>query len=175
MSFELGMLVLRLVVGGLMFGHGAQKLFGWFGGYGLAGVGGFFESKLRLRPGKPWAFLAGVSEAGGGLLLALGLLTPLGSIGIIAAMVMAIILSHWGKLWAQDGGSEYPLVLIAASLAVALAGPGAWSLDAIFDISLPMPITLIAGLILALVGVAAGLASRASAEAEPQRDLQRAA
>src|SRR5215212_2169272 len=175
MSYELGMLVLRLVVGGLMFGHGAQKLFGWFGGYGLDGVGGFFESQLRLRPGKFWAFLAGVSEAGGGLLVALGLLTPLGSIGIIAAMVVAIILSHWGKLWAQEGGSEYPLVLIAASLTVALAGPGAWSLDAIFDISLPMPMTLIAGLILTVVGVTVALGSRASAEPEAQRDLQRAA
>lgn len=175
MSYELGMLVLRLFVGALMFGHGAQKLFGWFGGYGLAGVGGFFESQFRLRPGKFWAFLAGVSEAGGGLLLALGLLTPLGSIGIIAAMLMAIILAHWGKLWAQDGGSEYPLVLIAASLTVALAGPGAWSLDAIFDISLPMPMTIIAGLILAIAGVGASLVSRAPAEPEARRDLQQAA
>ena len=175
MSYELGMLVLRLVVGALMFGHGAQKLFGWFGGYGLAGVGGFFESQFRLRPGKFWAFLAGVSEAGGGLLLALGLLTPLGSIGIIAAMVMAIILAHSKRLWAQDGGSEYLLVLIAASLTVALAGPGAWSLDAALGIALPQPDTLIVGLGLALVGVLVALGTRAPAESESAAELQQAA
>ncbi len=175
MSYDLGMLLLRLVIGALMFGHGAQKLFGWFGGYGLVGVGGFFENQFRLRPGKFWAFLAGLSEAGGGLLLALGLLNPLGSVSIIAAMLIAIILAHWPRFWAQDGGLEYLLVLIAASLTVAISGPGAWSLDAALGISLPMPETLIVTLVLAIGGVIAALATRAPAESEAGSELQRAA
>ena len=125
MTYDVGVLILRLVVGGVMFGHGAQKLFGWFGGDGLAGTSGFFGSQLRLRPAKFWALLAALSEAGGGLLLALGLLNPLGSLGIIAAMLVASILVHGPRFWVADGGIEYPLVLIAAALAVAIAGPGA--------------------------------------------------
>src|SRR5215212_1389422 len=104
MSYDVAVLVLRLVVGGLMFGHGAQKLFGWFGGYGLTGTSGFFAGQLRLRPATFWTVLAGLSEAGGGLLLATGLLSPLGSLGIIAAMLMAIILAHWPRDWSTDNG-----------------------------------------------------------------------
>jgi putative oxidoreductase len=175
MSYDLGMLLVRLVIGAVMFGHGAQKLFGWFGGHGLAGTGAFFESHLRLRPGKFWALLAGLSESGGGLLFALGLLNPLGSVGIIAAMLIAIILVHWPKFWAQDGGIEYMLVLIAASLAGALAGPGAWSLDAVLGISLPNPATLIVALMLAIGGVLVTLMSRSPAVTEAGSELQRAA
>jgi len=175
MSFDLGMLLLRLVVGAIMFGHGAQKLFGWFGGYGLAGTGGFFQNQLRLRPGKFWALLAGVSEAGGGLLFALGLLNPLGPVAITAAMLIAIMLVHWPRFWAQDSGIEYMLVLIAASLAGAITGPGAWSLDATLGISLPMPAALIATLGLAIVGVLATLWSRPPAVSEVGSELQRAA
>jgi len=120
--------------------------------------------------------MAGVSEAGGGLLLGLGLLNPLGSVGIVAAMLMAILLVHWRKLWSQDGGMEYMLVLIAASLAVALSGPGAWSLDAALALSLPMPATLIAALALAFVGVIVALAGRAPiATAATAEELPRAA
>ena len=90
---ELGLLVIRVVVGLLFVGHGTQKLFGWFGGHGLAGTGGFFDS-LGMRPGKQHAFLAGFAEAGGGLLLALGLLTPLASAALIAVMVVAILTVH---------------------------------------------------------------------------------
>ena len=160
MSYDLGLLLLRLVVGGLMFGHGAQKLFGWFGGYGLAGTSGFFGSQLRLRPATFWTALAGLSEAGGGLLLLLGLLSPLGSLGIIAAMLMAIILSHWPRVWAAENGYEYPLVLLTAALAVGLAGPGAYSLDAALGIHLPAP-TLAIGLALVLVGAVVALTTRA--------------
>jgi putative oxidoreductase len=166
MSYDLAALLLRLVIGGLMFGHGAQKLFGWFGGYGLAGTSGYFGGHLRLRPATFWTAMAGLAEAGGGLLLALGLLSPLGSLGVIAAMLMAIILVHWGQLWASNNGIEYHLVLLAAVTAVALAGPGAYSLDAALGIALPAPASFLVGLILVLVGVATALATRAPAGAE---------
>jgi putative oxidoreductase len=177
MAYEIGVLLLRLVVGGLMFGHGAQKLFGWFGGYGLAGTSAFFGGQMRLRPAKFWTVLAGLSEAGGGLLLALGLLNPLGSLGIIAAMLMAVILVHWPRLWMTHNGIEYHLVLIAAALAVAIGGPGAYSLDAALGLALPAPATLLVGLALVLVGVAVALATRtpATAEVAAPREVRRAA
>lgn len=126
---DLGLLVLRVVVGGLFAGHGTQKLFGWFGGHGLEGTGGFFE-QLGYRPGKPHASLAGLSEAGGGLLLVLGLLTPLACAAIVGVMVNAIVAVHAPKgVWNTDGGIEYPLVLMASASALAFTGAGDFSLD----------------------------------------------
>ena len=90
---EFGLLVLRLVVGALFIGHGTQKLFGWFDGHGVEGTGGFMES-LGYRPGKRYALLGGVAEAGGGLLLFLGLLTPLAAAAIIGMMINAIFAVH---------------------------------------------------------------------------------
>ena len=126
---ELGLLVIRVVVGLLFVGHGTQKLLGWFGGHGLNGTGGFFDS-LGMRPGKQHAFLAGFAEAGGGLLLALGLLTPLASAALIAVMVVAILTVHAKNgIWNSSQGYEFNLVLIAAAFAVASIGAGDWSLD----------------------------------------------
>lgn len=123
-----GLLVLRLVIGLLLVGHGTQKLFGFFGGPGLAGAGGFFHS-LGFRPGKPMAMVAGVSEAGAGLLLVLGLFTPLASAAIIGTLVVAGSV-HWAKgVWGQNGGYESSLLYIAAAAALAFTGPGAYSLD----------------------------------------------
>ena len=85
---DLALLVLRAIAGSLMLGHGAQKLFGWWGGHGLEGTSGWLES-LGLRPGRPWAILAGLSEFGGGVLSLLGLLNPLGPLGVIGSMAMA--------------------------------------------------------------------------------------
>ena len=176
MSYDLGMLILRLVVGGLMIGHGSQKLFGWFGGHGLAATSAYFGSQLRLRPAGFWTLLAGLTEAGGGLLFALGLLSPLGSLGVIAPMLIAIILVHWGHLWAIENGIEYDLVLIASALAVALVGPGAYSLDAAFGIALPEPATLLIGLVLVIVGLVVALVTRARvAPATVQQDTRTAA
>jgi putative oxidoreductase len=127
---ELGLLVLRIVVGLLFMGHGAQKLFGLFGGHGLAGTAGFFEQGLGLRPGKVHATGAGAAEFFGGLLLALGLLTPLAAAALIATMTVAIITVHWSKgVWSTEGGYEYNAVLMAVAFAVTAAGPGKWSLD----------------------------------------------
>jgi len=123
-----GLLVLRLVLGLLLVGHGSQKLFGWFGGPGLTGTAGFFHS-LGFRPGKPMAIVAGVSEAGAGALLALGLFTPLASAAVIGTLVVAGSV-HWAKgLWAQNGGYELSLVYVTAATALAFTGSGAYSMD----------------------------------------------
>ncbi len=90
---DIGLLIIRLVVGLLFVGHGAQKLFGWFGGYGIKGTGGWFES-IGIKPGVTMALLAGLTELIGGLLFALGLLTPLAGIMIAGTMVMAIVKVH---------------------------------------------------------------------------------
>jgi putative oxidoreductase len=126
---ELALFVLRAVVGLFFIGHGAQKLFGAFGGHGLAGTGGFFES-LGLRPGRVHATLAGGAEFAGGLLLLLGLITPLGAAMVIGVMTVAILTVHLSKgPWVTDGGWEYNVVLIAVAFALAGAGPGQFSLD----------------------------------------------
>jgi putative oxidoreductase len=161
MAIDIGLLILRLVVGLILAGHGAQKLFGWFGGPGLEGTTGWLAS-LGLRPARFWGVMAGLSEFVGGLLLALGLLTPLGSLGIIGAMLMAIATVHAGKgLWNTNGGMELPLTNLAAALALALTGPGAYSLDSRLGIALPEPVTLWGGLLLVMLGVAAALLSQA--------------
>src|SRR3978361_2474881 len=98
-----GLLVLRVVLGLLLIGHGSQKLFGMFGGHGPDGTGGFFHS-IGFRPGRPMALVAGLSEAGAGLLLALGLLTPLAAAGIVGTLFVAGSV-HWtGGLWGPNGG-----------------------------------------------------------------------
>ena len=123
-------LLLRLIVGGLFIGHGTQKLFCWFGGHGLDATAQGFE-QMGLHPGKPHAIAAGVGEAGGGALLVAGFLTPLGAASIAATMLTAMHRVHLKNgPWVTNGGYEYNLVLIAAVLAVAEAGPGALSLDA---------------------------------------------
>lgn len=126
---KLGRLVIRAVVGLLFAGHGAQKLFGSFGGHGPDGTGQFFES-LGLRPGKRNALAAGVSETAGGALLAAGLFTPLAAAALSGTMITAIRTVHAANgPWASDGGYEYNLVLLAALFVLADTGPGPWSLD----------------------------------------------
>jgi putative oxidoreductase len=136
---KLGLAAVRVVVGLLFFGHGAQKLFGWFGGHGLEATGGFFE-QIGLKPGRRTALAAGASEAGGGALLALGFLTPLASSALIGVMTQAIRTVHAPKgVWNQNGGFEYNAVLIAAAFAVTDVGPGEWSLDHALGLNLKGP------------------------------------
>jgi putative oxidoreductase len=125
---DTGLLILRLAVGLLLVGHGSQKLFGAFGGHGLDGTGGFFHS-IGFRPGRPMALVAGLSEAGAGLLLALGLLTPLAAAGIVGTLFVAGSVHAKGGLWGQNGGFELPLVYSVAAVALAFTGPGRYSLD----------------------------------------------
>jgi putative oxidoreductase len=123
-----GLLLLRAVVGGTLFGHGAQKLFGWFGGHGPKGTGAFF-AQLGFRPGVAMAVLAGLAEASG-LLLAAGLVTPLACLAIAVVMLNAIGAVHWSKgFWNGNGGYEFPLTLATVAVAIAAIGPGRFSVD----------------------------------------------
>jgi putative oxidoreductase len=156
MSFSIALLILRIVAGLLIAGHGSQKLFGWFGGHGLKGTTAWLQSQ-GFKPAWFWALLGALGEFGGGLLFALGLLTPLGVIGIFASMLMAVVRLHWSQgIWATQGGYEYPLVLLFTALAVGLAGPGTYSLDALIHFSLPLFVTAI-GLVLAIITVFIGV------------------
>lgn len=127
---DIGLLLIRLVVGILFIGHGAQKLFGSFGGYGLKGTGGWLES-IGMKPGIVMAILAGLAEFAGGILLTIGLLTPVAGILIAGTMVMAIVKVHAPNgLWSTANGYEYNLTLIAVVIGLALSGPGKYALDA---------------------------------------------
>ena len=154
---NIGLLLIRLIFGLVMVAHGAQKLFGWFGGYGpagtvgffkqalgvpapiggygLAGTGGFFES-LGFRPGRRFAFAAALSEFTGGWLFTLGFLGPVGPMLIIAVMLVASISVHWRNgLFASTNGVEVPLLYATAVIGVALIGYGVYSLDAAFGLA----------------------------------------
>lgn len=162
---DVGLLLARMVFGLVMTAHGSQKLFGWFGGYGLAGTGGFFES-LGFRPGRLFAAAAGASEMIGGLLLAAGLLGPLGPAMIISIMIVAVATVHWPNgLFAQNNGAEVPLLYSAAAVAIALIGNGAYSLDAALGLSWPAEVVW-AALGLGVLGAFANLAIRKTTPTE---------
>ncbi len=156
---HLGLLVLRLVVGLLFVGHGAQKLFGIWGGHGLRGTAGFFEG-IGLKPGHLHASAAGVLEFGGGALLALGLLTPVAATMLIAVMTAAVISVHYPKgLWATGGGYEYNLVLASAAFALAAIGPGNWSLDHTLSLSMHGVLWAVGALVVGVLGGAGAVVS----------------
>ena len=131
---SIGLLILRLVVGLTLAAHGTQKLFGWFGGYGLTGTGGFLE-QLGFVPGRRAALFAGLAETGAGLLLALGLATPVAAAVALSVMVVAGVSAHAGKgFFVHNGGYEYTLILGIAVLSIGFTGPGALSLDAVLGV-----------------------------------------
>src|SRR5581483_2395552 len=114
-----GILFLRVVVGLTLGAHGAQKLFGWFGGHGPRGTAGFFGDTLGFRSPLLMALTAGTAELGG-VLFALGFLTPFAALGIVATMLTAIATVHWKNgFWSTAGGFEFNLVLLAVAAAVA--------------------------------------------------------
>lgn len=171
---DLDVLLLRVTAGGLLAAHGAQKLFGVFEGPGMKGTAGMMEH-LGLKPPMPWAVGAAAGEFGGGMLTALGLFHPLGSIGAISAMGMAIGKVHMGKpIWVSKGGAELPLLYLTAALAVGLAGPGKYSLDEAFDIHLPAALSAIAA-VGAGAALAYGLATPPPAQDQSQQGVQSAA
>jgi putative oxidoreductase len=156
MSLHEGLLIGRLAFGLIMAAHGAQKLFGWFGGYGIAGTGAFFES-IGFRPGRLLATAAGFSELVGGVLIALGLFGPVGPALMLSVMIVAIAVHAGGGLFAQSNGIELPLLYAVAALSFALIGPGAYSLDAALGLA-RLWTPAVTGVVLA-IGVLGGLAN----------------
>lgn len=168
----------RLVVGGYVAAHGAQKLFGSFDGPGLDGAGSFFAS-LGLRPGRAHAALAGVTEVGGGLMTAAGVAHPAGPTAVASTMAVAGSTAHRGKgAFAKDGGPELPIAYLAASAALAAAGPGRFSLDRLLGTRLPGKIVAgtaalgaaAAGLLVGRAAVVRRRAERAEQEAVVEQD-----
>src|SRR5260221_1508016 len=156
---DIGLLILRLVVGLALAAHGSQKLFGWFGGYGIAGTGGFLES-IGFRPGKVMAVISGLGETAGGLGLALGVLTPLSAALVIATMLVASSVHIHNGFFITKQGYEYNLVLIAGALALAFVGPGRISFDAAIGLPLAGGMWGAIAIGLSILGALPPLASR---------------
>ena len=167
-AISAGLLVLRLVVGLSMAAHASQKLFGWFGGYGLAGTGGFFES-LGFRPGRTFAFAAGTAELVSGILSALGFLGPIGSALMLSVMIVAAVTVHWKNgFFASSGGIELTVLFAVVAVALAFTGFGQFSLDAVTGLdALFTPTEAIAALLLGVVGAIGNLSLRDQKSANP--------
>jgi putative oxidoreductase len=169
-TVSFGLLVLRVVVGLIMAAHGAQKLLGWFGGYGLRGTGQFFV-QLGFQPGPAFAAAASISEIISGLLVTFGFLGPIGPALMISVMIVAAMTVHWEHgLFASNNGIELPLLYGAAAFALALTGFGQYSLDSVLGIAghLPLTDTWIA-LTIGVIGGFANLALRRRPAATPVR------
>lgn len=150
---NVGLLILRLMVGLLLFAHGAQKLLGWFGGGGPAGTMAFIGS-LGLRPVGLFATANTLGEFLGGLGLAFGLLTPFAAVGAMGSMIVAIATVHWTKgFFNHEGGFEFPLTLAAVAFVLGFVGPGRYSLDAALGLRYPWPWTLVVLMVLMLAFV----------------------
>ena len=134
-TLSLGLLIIRIVIGVVMAAHGAQKLFGWFGGYGLNKTGEFFVH-LGFQQGRAFATAASVAEIGSGFLVALGFLGPIGPALMISVMLVAMITVHWEHgLFAANNGVEVPLLYATTALGLALMGYGHYSLDTLLGIA----------------------------------------
>ncbi|MEU1402410.1 DoxX family membrane protein [Streptomyces sp. NPDC005728] len=158
---DLGLLLLRLGTGGVLAAHGTQKLFGWFGGHGLEGTGQFMES-VGFAPGRASATAAGLAEAGGGTLLALGLATPAAGAAAAGAMAGAAAVHMPNGFFAQSGGYEYAATLGLNAAGLAVTGPGRLSLDHalghVFDQGWMVPVAL--GVTAAVTAVVVGARNR---------------
>ena len=162
-----GILALRLVLGLLMAAHGCQKLLGWFGGHGLAATGGFFES-LGFHPGRLFAAVASISEVVSGLLVAFGLFGPVGPALMLSVMIVGAVSVHAANgLFAMSNGIEVPLLYGIGAVALALTGPGAFSLDALLGLTFWTPAVSWAVLAAGIFGGALNLALRRKSAPAP--------
>jgi len=167
---EAGLLLIRVVLGGIMTAHGAQKLFGWFGGHGLAGTGGWLGS-MGFKPARLHATVVGLAEFGGGLLLALGLLTPLGAAAVAGVMLVAIATVHWSNgFFNTSGGYEFNLLIAATAIALAITGPGEISIDSLAGWTLTGPAWAFAALGISAAAAASVLALRKPQPAQAQEE-----
>jgi putative oxidoreductase len=158
-TMSLGLLVVRIVIGLFMAAHGAQKLFGWFGGYGLRNTGEFMV-QLGFPSGPVFATAAALGETVGGLLVALGFLGPVGPALMISVMIVAMVTVHWDHgLFAAKNGIEMPMLYAIVALSLALTGYGAYSLDAALGVTARWT-TSITWIVLA-VGIVGGFANLA--------------
>ena len=160
-AMSIGLLLARAVIGLLMAAHGAQKLLGWFGGYGLKATGDFFTG-LGFAQGRAVAALAAITEMTSGLLIAFGFLGPVGPALMLSVMIVAAITVHWPHgLFAMSNGIELPLLYASAGVGLATTGFGRYSLDYLLGIAelMPTSFTWIA-LGLAVLGGVANLALR---------------
>jgi putative oxidoreductase len=151
MLTSIGVLILRLLIGLVIAAHGSQKLLGWFGGGGIAGTTRMVQAQ-GFRPTWLWALLVILGEFGGGLLLALGLLTPLGAAAVFGAMLMAALKAHLPNgFWNSKRGFEFPMTLGIGAFVIGLIGPGRYALDALIGLTLAWPLYLLLVLIAIIV------------------------
>jgi len=151
-----GLLLLRLVFGLLIAGHGLQKVTFWFGGNGLAGGAEEFRHD-GFRGGRLTALAAGGGQIGSGAFLIVGALTPMAAMVAIGVMTVAITVKWHNGLWVQNDGYEYPLILVVLAATLALTGPGRWSADHLLGLT-PWPVWL--SVTTVALGLGSGLLTR---------------
>jgi putative oxidoreductase len=170
MFMDTGIFIIRVFFGLAMAAHGAQKLFGWFGGYGIKATGGFFES-IGFRPGAAFATAAALSEMGGGLLITIGLFTPFGAAAVLSAMLVAMASVHLKNgFFAAGNGIELPFLYAVAALGIGLTGSGAISLDSMLGLNFLAAAYVVTGLpVLAVLGAVATLGLRHGTASAPSK------
>ncbi len=166
---NVALLLIRLVVGGLVAAHSAQKVFRWFGGHGLHGTAGYVQS-LGFRPGRPYALLLGGAELVGGVALAAGFLTLLAAAAVAGVMLAAIAVVHWDKgPFISEGGWEHALTVGVAAIATAFSGGGRWSLDHAFGWTLGSEAWGVVALVIAAAAATVVVGSRHLRAHRPSR------
>ncbi len=157
---DAGLLAARLVLGALMAAHGAQKLFGWFGGYGIEGTGAYFE-QIGFRPGRRFAAAASVTELMSGVLVGAGFLGPVGPALMLSVMIVAAVSVHWRHgVFATTNGIEVPLLYATGAAALALTGPGRYSIDYWLGFGAWPPELVWIALVIAVLGAVVNLSAR---------------
>ena len=163
---DAGLLVVRVVLGSILAAHGAQKLFGWFGGHGMAGTSGWLDS-IGFKPARLHATVVGLAEFGGGVSLVLGLITPLGAAAVAGVMLVAVATVHWSNgFFNASGGYEFNLLIIATAIALAITGPGEVSIDRLAGWTLAGPAWGVAALGISAAAATSVLALRKPSPAQ---------